>query len=238
MPTDELTLRRGTEEDLPRIANLYLASRAAAYPLIPADIHSESETRAWTTSWDLQIIEVWLAESAGRVLGFAAIEGDWLNALYVDPQALRQGIGGALLALVKQACPEGFCLWVFASNEPARRFYEAHDLVALEATDGHDNEEHAPDVRMAWPGPDPLTFYRFLIDGIDEQLADLLARRAALTRVVHEHKAAAGGPVVRDPQREGEIVDAISARAPELGRERVARIVHAIITESVDAAQS
>jgi chorismate mutase len=238
MPTDEFTLRLGTTPDLPRIADLYVSSRAAAYPLIPAAVHSDSETRAWTTSWDLNAIEVWVAEGAGQLLGFAAIEGDWLNSLYVGPQAWGQGIGSALIDVVKQARPEGFCLWVFATNGLARRFYDRHGLVALEATDGHDNEEHAPDVRMAWPGSEPLKFYRSLIDAIDGQLADLLARRAALTRAVHDHKAAAGGPVLRDPKREGEIVDAISARAPELGRDRVARIVHAIITESVDAARS
>ncbi len=238
MPTDEFTLRLGSHQDLPRIADLYLASRAAAYPLIPAGIHSDAETRAWTASWDLDQMEVWVAESEADLLGFAAIEGDWLNSLYVAPAALGQGIGSALMDLVKQARPEGFCLWVFAANEPAQRFYAGHGLVALESTDGHDNEEQAPDVRLAWPGAEPLAFYRSLIDGVDGQLADLLARRAALTRAVHDHKAATGGPVQRDPQREGEIVDAISARAPELGRDRVARIVHAIITESVDAAQS
>ena len=29
---------------------------------------------------------------------------------------------------------------------------------------------------MAWPGADPLAFYRGLIDEVDDQLGDLLAR--------------------------------------------------------------
>ena len=41
---------------------------------------------------------------------------------------------------------------------------------------------------MAWPGTDPLAFYRGLIDEVDGQLGDLLARRAALTRAAQAHK--------------------------------------------------
>ena len=148
------------------------------------------------------------------------------------PEHAGQGVGSALLDLVKAQRPDGFCLWVFEMNAPARGFYARHGLVELERTDGSGNEEQAPDVRMAWPGTDPLRFFRGLIDEVDEQLGDLLARRAALTRAVQEHK----GEPTRDPDREREIAAALAARAPALGHERLARIVHAIITESLDAA--
>jgi chorismate mutase len=84
---------------------------------------------------------------------------------------------------------------------------------------------------MAWPGQDPLTFYRGLIDDVDAQVGDLLNRRSALTRAVQLHK----GTTERDPAREREIARALAARAPLLGEDRAARIVHAIITESLDA---
>jgi chorismate mutase len=104
--------------------------------------------------------------------------------------------------------------------------------VELERADGSGNEEKAPDVRMAWPGGAPLAFYRGLIDEVDGQLGDLLARRAALTRAVQAHKP----DPARDPAREQEIAAALARRAPALGPDRLARIVHAIITESLDAA--
>jgi chorismate mutase len=122
-------------------------------------------------------------------------------------------------------------LWVFESNRPARTFYARRGLVELERTDGSGNEEKAPDVRMAWPGRDPVAFFRGLIDEVDDSLADLLARRAALTRVVQDVK----GTRERDPGREAEIVERMARAAPELGPDRLARIVHAIITESLDA---
>ncbi len=84
---------------------------------------------------------------------------------------------------------------------------------------------------MAWPGADPLAFFRSLIDEVDEQLGDLFARRVALTRAAQAHKEEAS----RDPDREAEIAATMARRAPELGPERLARIMHAVITESLDA---
>jgi chorismate mutase len=53
----------------------------------------------------------------------------------------------------------------------------------------------------------------------------------ALTRAVQGLKR----DTTRDPGREREIVARLARRAPDLGEDRVARIVHAIITESLDA---
>jgi chorismate mutase len=84
---------------------------------------------------------------------------------------------------------------------------------------------------MAWAGTDPLAFYRSLIDAVDADLGELLNRRAALTAAVQRVK----GSTERDLEREREIARALAARAPLLGEDRAGRIVHAIITESLDA---
>ncbi len=232
MPGDVL-LRPATADDLPAIADLHWRVREAVVPAMPASVHPIEEVRAWVTGWDLAAWDVWVAESAGVLVGYAVVAGDWLHSLYVAPDAAGHGIGSALLDLVKGLRPRGFCLWVFESNTPARGFYERRGLVALERTDGSANEERSPDIRMAWPGAAPLDFYRELIDEVDEQLGDLLARRAALTRAVQEHKRDQS----RDPERERRIAEAMALRAPELGADRLARIVDAIITESLDAAR-
>ncbi|UUZ59636.1 chorismate mutase [Nocardioides sp. B-3] len=109
----------------------------------------------------------------------------------------------------------------------------------LERTDGTANEEHAPDLKMVWPGGDPLAYFRSLIDDVDLVLGDVLARRAALTRAVRDHKRAASAVAdpARDAEREREIVERVARIAPELGPERVARIVHTVISESLDASK-
>jgi GNAT superfamily N-acetyltransferase len=231
---DELLLRPAGRDDLPGLAELYVRARAAAVPAMPPGIHPDAEVRAWVGGWDLDAWDVWVAEADGRPQGYAVVAGDWLHSLFVAPDAAGQGVGGALLDLVKGLRPEGFCLWVFESNLPARAFYENRGLVPLERTDGSANEERAPDIRMAWPGADPLAFYRRLIDEVDEQLGDLLARRAALTRAVQPLKPEGS----RDRERERRIAEAMAVRAPALGTDRLARIVDVIVTESLDAAAS
>jgi chorismate mutase len=230
-PTDEVTLRPASPGDLPAIADLYLRVREAAVPSMPPQVHTVEEVHAYVGGWDLDRRDVWLAEVGGEPAAFMVVEGDWLNSLYVLPAHAGQGVGGSLLDVAKSLRPGGFCLWVFESNTAARDFYRHRGLVELEHTDGSANEERAPDLRMAWPGEQPLAFYRGLIDDIDAGIGNLLNRRSALTRAVQQHK----GSTERDPARERDIARALAARAPLLGEERAGRIVHAIITESLDA---
>lgn len=234
MTPTEVTLRPATAADLPAVAHVHLQARAAAVPAMPPGVHADDDVRAWVAGWDLSGQEVWVAESAeGAVVGYVRFTDTWLDDLYVLPTAQTQGIGSALFDLVTAQRPGGFCLWVFESNEPARRFYARRGCLELERTDGSANEEKAPDIRVAWPGTTPLAFLRALIDDVDDSLGDLLARRTALTRAVQGIKTGAG----RDPEREAEIVRRVAANVPELGEERVARIMQAVISESLDAVQ-
>lgn len=241
MPTDpgptaaegiDVVIRPAEARDLAFVADLHARVREAAYPAMPRGVHDADDVLRWVSGWDLAAHETWVAEVGDRVVGYARISGDWLDDLYVDPALQGSGVGSMLLELVKSLRPDGFCLWVFESNTPARSFYATRGLVELEHTDGSGNEERQPDVKMAWPGAEPLAFFRRLIDEVDVQLGDLLGRRAALTRVTQAHKPGSG----RDLERERQIAEAMAVRAPGLGVERLSRIVHAIITESLESA--
>ena len=236
MPREDLTLRPAGPDDLSAVADLFLATRAAAVPQMPP-VADPDDARRWVLGWELDPREVWLAESDDAVVGFAVLEHSWLAGLYVDPARQRDGVGGALLDLVKAQRPQGFALWVFDSNEPARAFYRRHGLVELEHTDGADNMERSPDLRMAWPGADPIGYFRSEIDDVDQVLAVLLGRRAALTGAVQDHKGVSGH-AGRDPDREREIALRMSTHAPGLGPDAVARIMHMVIAESLDAWES
>jgi chorismate mutase len=232
MLTDEVTLRPATTADAVAMAGVHVACREANVPSMPPMVHDRSTTDRWVRGRLEGGSTGWVAERDGSVVGYLVLTDDWLDDLFLAPGETGHGLGTALLDVVKAERPDGFCLWVFASNSGARRFYARHGLVELETTDGAGNEERAPDVRMAWPGREPLAFFRRLIDDVDDQLGDLLARRAALTRAVQPHKT----DLRRDLSREREIAARLALRAPALGEERVERIVHAIITESLDAA--
>ena len=226
---DEFSLRRAHEDDAAAVADIHLAARREA--AMPPGVHTDAAVRDWLSGRLQSNDEVWLAEVGGGPAGYARFTETWLDDLYVAPPYAARGIGSALLDLVKAQRPQGFCLWVFEMNTPARDFYARRGLVELEHTDGSANQERSPDIKMAWPGAEPLTFFRGLIDDVDAELGDLLARRVALTRAAQTPKGAPG----RDPVREAEIADAMANRAPELGAERLRRIMDAIITESLDA---
>jgi GNAT superfamily N-acetyltransferase/chorismate mutase len=229
-PAPDLVLRPAEVADADAVTDIHLAARREA--AMPPLSHPAEEVRDWLGGRvEASDDEVWLAEVRGTPAGYARVSDHWLSDLYVVPRHHRQGVGTALLDLVKARRPDGFCLWVFEMNTPARTFYERHGLVELERTDGYGNDEKSPDIKMAWPGGDPLSFFRRLIDDVDADLGELLARRVALTRAAQTPKDAPG----RDPVREAEIAAAMANRAPELGAERLRRIMDVIITESLDA---
>jgi chorismate mutase/GNAT superfamily N-acetyltransferase len=232
MPAD-LVLRPAAVDDLPALAELHLAARHAAGDAFPPPAHADHEAREWVAGWDLATYDVWVAERGDEPAGYARWTATWLDDLYVHPDHQGHGVGSALFELVASTRPGGFCLWVFESNVRARAFYRRHGCLELERTDGSANEERAPDIRVAWPGADPLAFLRGQIDATDLALGDVLARRTALTRAVQAVKRTAE----RDPEREAEIVERVAGVVPDLGVERVARIVDVIISESLDASR-
>lgn len=233
--TSELTLRPGTPEDGDGLAGLMTVARRAAVPMMPHPVHTPEEDRAWVARQLAGEREVWVAEADGELVGFVLLEPGWLHSLYVRPGLTGQGVGSLLLDFVKARRPGGFGLWVFETNQVARRFYRRHGLVEIRHTDGADNEERAPDLEMAWLGSDPVAALRRRIDEVDDELAALLDRRAGLTARVQALKEVPGH-AGRDEEREAEIAARMARRAPQLGPERIRRIMHAVIGESLDAA--
>ena len=152
MDADALVVRPAEPEDLPDLVDVFLTARAAA-PM-PASVHTPREVAAFLAARleEGSTDETWVAEAGGVVVGYARFTATWLDDLYVAPAAQHVGVGSALLDLVKVLRPDGFGLWVFTSNGPARAFYAARGFVEVEHTDGSENEEQAPDVRMIWAG--------------------------------------------------------------------------------------
>jgi GNAT superfamily N-acetyltransferase/chorismate mutase len=223
----ELSVAPADESHAEIVASIHLRSRGEA--AMPPPVHTDAAVLGWL-SGRLAADDVWLAHLGPSPVGYVRFTDTWLDDLYVLPEHQGQQVGSALLEVVKAHRPQGFCLWVFEQNAPARRFYERRGLIELERTDGTENEEREPDVRMAWPGEDPLRFFRALIDEVDAELGALLNRRVAQTRAVQPHKPTPA----RDLARERAIAEAMARRAPVLGADRLERIVRAIVSESLD----
>jgi len=145
----ETSLRRAGPGDAAALAGVHLRARAAGMPWLPR-LHDEAETVAWMREVVLPGQEVWVAERKGAVVGLAAVDGDVLEQLYVEPSAWGSGVGRALLDAVRAARPDGLRLAVFARNARARRFYEVAGFRLTGTGDGSDNEEGEPDCTYAW----------------------------------------------------------------------------------------
>lgn len=233
----DLELRPGFPEDLPAVHEVFLA--ASHGPGQPLERRTPEQVRAWCLSLlDRPEHELWVAARGEILLGFLLLDGDWVNLVFVHPERPAQGVGACLFDLLRGLRPQGFGLRVHQDNARARAFYRRQGLVELEATDGRAYPDREPDLQMAWPGADPLAYLRRRIDEVDDELAVLLARRTALTGAVQDHKTARGEPGgerSRDAGREAEIVARMAGQVPGLGAERIRRVMHTVIEESLSA---
>ncbi|MFG2592435.1 GNAT family N-acetyltransferase [Streptomyces sp. NPDC048438] len=143
-------LRAATAGDAEAMTRVFLVSRAAALPYLPR-VHSDEDTLAWITHVVLPGCRAWVAEGEeGELLGFASLDGDELDQLYLRPDVLRRGVGTLLLERVKEASRGVLSLYTFQRNSAARAFYERHGFVAEAYDDGARNEENEPDVLYRW----------------------------------------------------------------------------------------
>nr|WP_225311946.1 GNAT family N-acetyltransferase [Microbispora cellulosiformans] len=141
-------IRRAWSGDAGHIADVFLAARAEMTYL--PRLYSDEETRAWITDIMLPASQVWVAESHGRIVGFACLRSNWLDHLYVTPAAQGRGVGTALLGHAKETHPHVLDLYVFQQNDGARRLYERHGFTLVEERDGSGNEENVPDAHYRW----------------------------------------------------------------------------------------
>jgi len=140
-------VRPAAPEEADTIAEV-LAASYRTLTFLPM-LHGDEDYRVFVRGL-LEKSEVWVAEDEGRIVGMSALSGDLLDQLYVHPDAQGRGAGSALLDKAKERRPDGFTLWVFQQNEPARRFYERRGFRLVKLTDGSENEEKTPDALYEW----------------------------------------------------------------------------------------
>jgi GNAT superfamily N-acetyltransferase len=144
-------IRRAELSEASEVADLWLRSRRASIPAIPAPVHSDDDVHDWFLSVVIPKGATWVIDGPARIVAMISLDRGWIDQLYVDPDETGRGLGSTLIGFAKQQCAEGLNLWTFQSNSGARRFYERHGFVSVETTEG-DNEEQAPDAHYRWRG--------------------------------------------------------------------------------------
>ncbi|NEC49521.1 GNAT family N-acetyltransferase [Actinospica acidiphila] len=127
-----------------------MTSRSATMPYLPPQKRDHEQVTRWVRDVVLKRCRTWVAVRRAEILGYAALDGDMLDHLYLRPDVRRQGIGTLLLDEVRRHSPEGVVLHVFQQNIGARAFYERHGFTVLEISDGRRNMENLPDMTLRW----------------------------------------------------------------------------------------
>ncbi len=120
-----ITLRPGTEADMPAILDLWVAAWTAAMPEIDFEAR-----RAWLQERQTTLVAegavVALAEQAGALAGYVLVNPTtaYLDQIAVRPGQWGTGIARALLDEARRLSPTRLGLHVNQQNQRAIRFYE------------------------------------------------------------------------------------------------------------------
>jgi ribosomal protein S18 acetylase RimI-like enzyme len=141
-------IRKATTSDIPALINIHNQARRSGMPWLP-QLHSHASDLNFFENRVLPNYHVHIYEQDDRAVGYIALDTDWIEQLYLLPEVWRMGIGSKLLALGLRDVSYRQ-LWVFKQNATAQAFYKSHGFVPVEETDGSNNEEGCPDIRMEW----------------------------------------------------------------------------------------
>lgn len=145
-----MIIRAMTEAEQDSVADLWHRAGQVAYPYLPA-------WRTMTAELARQVFRehiathcrIYVVEREAVIAGYLALNGSYLDRLYIDPRNQRQGLGSALLEHARQLSPQGLELHTHQQNTAARRFYEGHGFRAVRFGVSPP-PENAPDVEYHW----------------------------------------------------------------------------------------
>ena len=137
-------------QDFDAITSLWFEAERVAMPKLMERMgHTLEDAREYFLRVVVDENQIWVYEQDGVPLGFLAIQGDFIDRLYVDPEHHHQGIGQALLMKARQLLPDHMWLYTHAANKMARSFYEKNGFIA-EKFGVSPEPESEPDVEYHW----------------------------------------------------------------------------------------
>jgi GNAT superfamily N-acetyltransferase len=144
-------LRKLERADMEVAARVHRAAFDHALPWL-AGLHTPQEDRWFFEERMFVTCDLWGAFRDTGMIGLIAFREDWIDQLYVLPDAQGRGVGTELLQIAQDTFMR-LQLWTFRRNQRARRFYEARRFVLMKETDGANNEEKESDALYLWTRP-------------------------------------------------------------------------------------
>ncbi len=150
MDSPRRSIRPYRDADEEEVVGVWHRSGLAAYTYLPTWQALTLET-ARTVFRDVIRPEcaIWVGTLDERIVAYLAMNGSYIDRLYVDPSEWRKGWGTRFIGLAKQISPHGLELHTHQENHAARALYEHHGFVAVKFGVSPPPES-APDVEYHW----------------------------------------------------------------------------------------
>ena len=144
-----MSVRRGTAADVPRALEIWRDAVDATHGFLTAEDRLEID--AMVVAW-LPTVELWMIDDQdGRPVGFLVMDGNLIDALFVDPAVHGRGYGTALLDHALALAPDAV---VDASEQAtnALAFYESRGFVRTGRSETDPQGRPYPLVQLRYAG--------------------------------------------------------------------------------------
>lgn len=123
-----LSVRQYAEQDLESVLSAWEKASALAHPFLTAEF--QDKVRHDIPNLYLPNADTWVAELNGSVLGFIALLGNEVGAIFVDPAFHGSGTGKALMDKAREIHGD-LEVDVFRANTIGRQFYSRYGFKLL-----------------------------------------------------------------------------------------------------------
>lgn len=152
-PSVENTRRRirpYQDADEAEVVGVWHRAGLAAYPYLPTwqALTFEAALTIFRTVIQPKCT-IWVGTLDERIVAYLAMNGSYIDRLYIDPSEWRKGWGTRFIHLAKHLSPQGLELYTHVENLAARALYERHGFKAVKFGTTPPPES-APDVEYHW----------------------------------------------------------------------------------------
>lgn len=116
-------IRKFRESDTESIIAVWRQASAVAHPFLDEDFMEKEERN--TREMYIPNTDIWVYEANNSVVGFIAMMGNEVGAIFLKPEYHGQGIGASLMNQVAQM-HEALEVEVFEKNTVGRAFYDKY----------------------------------------------------------------------------------------------------------------
>lgn len=143
-----MSVRRGTAADVERAFEIWRDAVDATHGFLAPEDRAGID--AMVAGW-LPTVDMWIVDANGRPVGFLVMDGDLIDALFVDPAVHRRGYGTLLLDHALALAPEAT---VDASEQASNAllFYEARGFVRTGRSETDPHGRPYPLIHLRYSG--------------------------------------------------------------------------------------